>query len=160
MTNHLKFSKLEIEILKLVQENIPDSPMPFFEIAKQVNTTEQKVISFLTNLKEKGIIRRFGATLKHQIAGYDCNVMVAWKVEPEEKIDDISKIITKMPEISHCYVRRTYPEWPYNLYTMIHGKCKEDCLSVVNKIKELTNLEEYEMLFSHEELKKTSMKYF
>ncbi len=160
MSHHLEFTKVEIEILKIVQENIPDSPMPFFEIAKKVGTTEQKVISFLNNLKKEGIIRRFGATLKHQIAGYECNVMVAWKVEPEEKIDHIADIITQVPEISHCYVRKTHPSWPYNLYTMIHGRCKQDCLSIVNKIKELTHFTEYEMLFSDEELKKTSMKYF
>lgn len=160
MNNHPKFTEKEIQILKIVQENIPDSPLPFQHIANKIGVTEEYVISFLRDLKQKGIIRRFGATLKHQIAGYDCNVMVAWKVEPKEKIDKIEQIIANIPEISHCYLRKTYPSWPYNLYTMIHGRNEKECLSVIEKIKEQTGLNEYEMLFSDEELKKTSMKYF
>jgi DNA-binding Lrp family transcriptional regulator len=154
------FTDKEIAILKIVQDNIPDSPMPFWDIAKKVGISEYEVISFLEKLKKNGFIRRFGATLKHQVAGYDCNVMVAWRVEPEEKIEQIGQIFINRPEITHCYIRRTYPSWPYNLYTMIHGRCEEECLSLVKKIKKETGLEDFQLLFSDEELKKTSMKYF
>ncbi len=160
MNNSIKFTKKEREILKIVQENLPDSPMPFLDIAKKTGLEERYVIDFLKNLKQQGIIRRFGATLKHQIAGYECNVMVAWRVEPEKKVDEIQEILIKTPEITHCYIRKTYKEWPYNLYTMIHGRCKEDCISLVKKIQKATGIEDYQLLFSDRELKKTSMKYF
>ncbi len=154
------FSKKEIDILKIIQDNIPDSPIPFQTIAEMVGTSEEKVIDFIIRLKRQGYIRRFGATLKHQVAGYDWNVMVAWKVEPEDHIREIEKKIISIPEITHCYLRETHPDWPYNLYTMIHGTSEEECRKVIKRIEEETRIREYQLLFSDEELKKTSMQYF
>ena len=160
MKKTIEFNKTELEILKIVQDNIPDSPMPFLEIANKIGITEEEVLNFLKDLKSKGIIRRFGATLKHQIAGYECNVMVAWKIEPEEKIEKIKDIFINRPEITHCYIRKTSPSWPYNLYTMIHGRCESECNFLVKELQKLTGIKDYQLLFSDEELKKTSMKYF
>ena len=155
----VKFNEKQRAILKIVQDTIPNSTRPFLEIARKVGVDEKYVIEFLKELKEKGYIRRFGATLRHQEAGFDCNVMVAWKVE-EDKIEEVVDHIIKCPHITHCYQRKTYKEWPYNLYTMIHGRCKEECLKVVEDLKKTTGMKECEMLFSDEELKKTSMSYF
>ncbi len=153
-------SKEELEILKIIQDNIPDGPLPFKTIAEMVGTSEARVIELILKLKREGYIRRFGATLKHQVAGYDWNVMVAWRVEPEEKIREIEKQIVSVPEITHCYIRKTHPEWPYNLYTMIHGRSEKECREIIKRIEEETGIREYQLLFSDEELKKTSMQYF
>jgi DNA-binding Lrp family transcriptional regulator len=106
-----------------------------------------------------GEIRRFGATLKHQKAGFGANVMVAWYV-PEEDVDRIGAIMSERPEISHCYHRINCLDWPYNLYTMIHGRSKDDCQAVVEALCAATGLDDYAMLFSLKELKKVSMRYF
>jgi DNA-binding Lrp family transcriptional regulator len=147
-------------VLRIVQENLPDSATPFRDIAAEAGWTESEVIEFLRRLKEEGFIRRFGATLRHQVAGYDCNVMVAWQVEPVEAVEEVARSMSERPEITHVYQRRTCPEWPFNLYTMIHGRNEEECRKVVRELRQLRGVQRCEFLFSEDELKKTSMRYF
>lgn len=153
-------SKEQLGILKIVQETLPDSPMPFAEIAQSLQITEEEVLTFLNSLKEKGYIRRFGATLRHQEAGYGANVMVAWEVQDETKIEKIAEQMISSASITHCYQRISHPLWPYNLYTMVHGRNKKECLQVIKELAKATGVTNYEMLFSDQELKKTSMHYF
>ena len=152
-------TELDREILKRVQDSLPDSATPYADIAAAVGTDEAQVLSLLTRMADSGEIRRFGATLKHQKAGYGANVMVAWSVD-EEDVDRMGAIMAKRQEISHCYHRITCMEWPYNLYTMIHGRSPEDCQAVVAAVSAETGLDDYAMLFSLKELKKVSMRYF
>jgi len=154
------FSDLEERILRIVQDSLPDSPTPFASIASSLGVDEQVVIDLLVRLKESGAIRRFGATLRHQEAGYGANVMVAWFVDGDQDMQEVSRIMAERPEITHCYQRRSCYEWPYNLYTMVHARSQEECLTIVRQLQEETGISLYEMLFSHEELKKTSMRYF
>ena len=160
MTDSLDFTPKQRTILRIVQDNLPDSTTPFRDIAAEAGLTESEVIEFLERLKREGFIRRFGATLRHQVAGYDCNVMVAWQVEPAEAVEQVARSMRERPEISHVYQRRTYPEWPFNLYTMLHGRNEEECRKVVRELSEYTGVSRYEFLFSQDELKKTSMRYF
>jgi DNA-binding Lrp family transcriptional regulator len=152
------FDTIQRKILQMVQDDLPDSPVPFAVIAESLGVDEQYVLDFLRSLAEDGSIRRFGATLRHQEAGYGCNVMVAWRVDRD--MERISRIMTARPEITHCYQRASCPEWPFNLYTMVHGKSSEDCQRVVQELREATGIESFEMLYSEDELKKTSMRYF
>ncbi|MBP1715721.1 MAG: transcriptional regulator [Deltaproteobacteria bacterium] len=105
------------------------------------------------------MIRRFGAILRHQIAGYRGNAMAVWSV-PEEEIDRISRTMTSFPAVSHCYLRPEHPRWPYNLYTMIHGKSPEDCRKTAKRMARETGIKNYRLLFSKREHKKSSMNYF
>jgi DNA-binding Lrp family transcriptional regulator len=123
-------------------------------------STEDEVLALLRKLKAGGQIRRFGATLRHQQAGYGFNAMVAWYIEEGFDPDDVGRIMARRPEISHCYQRPSCMDWPYDMYTMIHGKSREDCMQVVQELMEQTGVTQYEMLFSIKELKKTSMEYF
>ncbi len=158
--NYPDFDPEEKIILNIVQGSLPDSPTPYSEIAGQSGTTEAKVLELLNTLKEKGYIRRFGATLRHQQAGYGHNAMVAWFVEEDQDIEEIGLTMATRPEVTHCYQRRNCLDWPYNLYTMIHGQDSEDCLQVVRELQEKTGVVQYEILTSIRELKKTSMTYF
>ncbi|MGM0423405.1 MAG: Lrp/AsnC family transcriptional regulator [Thermodesulfobacteriota bacterium] len=153
------FTEKEKRILRLVQDTLPDSSTPFASIAHQAGVQEADVLKLLMELKNTGCIRRFGATLRHQEAGYDCNVMVAWQV-PRDRIQEISLIMSARPEITHCYQRRSTESWPFNLYTMIHAKSKDNCLQLIKDLADTTGLDSYEALFSIQELKKTSMRYF
>lgn len=154
------FSPSERHILRLVQGNLPDSATPYADIAREVGVTEGEVLNLLSKLKENGQIRRFGATLRHQQAGYGHNAMVAWFAESEHDIDAVGQAMADRSEISHCYLRVNCYDWPYNLYTMIHGRNQSDCQRVVKELLEETGLRQYEILFSVKELKKTSMQYF
>lgn len=155
-----QFSETEYEILSRVQGTLPDSATPFKDIADEVGVSEDEVLSLLRRMKDSGEIRRFGATLRHQKAGYSHNAMVAWKIPQDWDVEEIGKLAASRPEISHCYIRKTYPEWQFNLYTMIHGKNPGDHARVVAELSEATGLTEYDVLESVKELKKTSMIYF
>jgi len=155
----IQFTETEEKILALAGSDLPDTEQPFKTIAEKVGCTEQEVLDLLVDLKQRKIIRRFGATLRHQKAGYGHNAMVAWRV-PEERGDEVGEIFTARPEISHCYIRRTYPEWTYNFYTMIHGERPGHANEVVAELEEVTGIDDNCVLKSLKELKKTSMVYF
>lgn len=154
------FSEIECAILRMVQNNIPDSMTPYADIANAVGTEEYFVLELLQRMKDDGVIRRFGASIKHQQTGWEHNAMVAWKID-DTLIDEVGEQAAQHPSISHCYHRpSTAEDWPYTLYTMIHGRNKGDCEKVIEQLKNKTVLKEYAILESVKELKKTSMKYF
>jgi DNA-binding Lrp family transcriptional regulator len=154
------FTETEKRILALAGADLPDSATPYADIAEIAGCTEAEVLELLTRLKDARVIRRFGATLRHQKAGYGHNAMVSWRVDDPEESQRVGKLMADRPEISHCYIRRTYPQWKYNLYTMIHGKNPGDCMEVVNAISQATGVTDYQILQSVRELKKISMRYF
>lgn len=156
----MNFTPTERHILRIVQGSLPDSATPYADIAAQTDCTEDEVLDLLRKLKRGGQIRRFGATLRHQQAGYGFNAMVAWYIEEGFDPDKVGRVMAGRPEISHCYLRPNCMDWPYDMYTMIHGKTREDCLRVVRELIEQTGVTQYEILFSERELKKTSMEYF
>ena len=128
--------------------------------------TVYRNLDFLTESKEilklesDGSIRRFGASIKHQKTGWTHNAMVAWIVD-EAASDAIGEVAAKNQRISHVYFRPTSaPDWPYTLYTMVHGRSEDECLQVIEELRRETALDEYAVLDSLEELKKTSMTYF
>jgi len=159
-TSPVSFTEKEKNILHALQGSIPLTLTPFADIAKQAGVDESQVIDLVSTMKDKGYIRRFGATLRHQKAGYTANAMVAWYVEDDLDIKAVGKQMAARPEISHCYDRANCMDWPYNIYTMIHGKNREDCLRVVQELIQETGVTQYDLLFSIKELKKTSMHYF
>ncbi|MBN1625536.1 MAG: Lrp/AsnC family transcriptional regulator, partial [Deltaproteobacteria bacterium] len=111
------------------------------------------------HLIEEGVIRRFGATLYHQEAGFRSNAMVAWVV-PEEKIEETGRVMAEFREVTHCYERRPQKDWKYNLYTMIHGDSRDECFEIALRISKNTGIHEFNLLFSEKEFKKSSMEYF
>ncbi|CCH48951.1 siroheme decarboxylase subunit beta [Pseudodesulfovibrio piezophilus] len=155
----IQFTETEEKILALAGADLPDTERPFKTIADQVGVDEDVVLALLTDLKDRKVIRRFGATLRHQKAGYGHNAMVAWRI-PEERDDEVGAIFAARPEISHCYIRRTYPEWTYNFYTMIHGERPGHVDDVVAELEKEVGVSDNCTLNSLKELKKTSMVYF
>jgi len=147
------------KVISVIQGDIPLGPRPFRDAAQKVGMSEEEFIRRIRRLKEQGIIRRFGATLRHQEAGFSSNAMVAWKV-PEEKIEELGEKMAEFREVTHCYHRTPQPQWPYNIYTMIHGTSKQQCHKIAEKIAQATGIREYVLLFSEKEFKKTSMEYF
>jgi len=150
---------LEKKIIAMLQTDIPVVKRPFLEMAEQIGITEEVFLSVLKKLDDQGMIRRFGATLKHQKSGFKANAMVAWKVD-EDRVEKTGNIMATFHEITHCYRRNPAPGWKYNLYTMVHASTEDECYALVKKISKAVGEDEYELLFSRKELKKTSMKYF
>lgn len=149
---------LEIQIIASIQEDIPITPNPYAMIAGQLGISEMQLLQTLQDLCNRGVIRRFGATLRHQKSGYQANAMTAWIVE-EARIHEVGKIMASFRRVSHCYRRNPGDGWPYNLYTMIHGTSEADCYNIAREMAEKAGVAQYRLLFSKRELKKISMKY-
>jgi len=150
---------LEKKVIALLQTDIPVVQRPFRQMAEKIGITEEQFLDVLNSLNQRGIIRRFGATLKHQKSGFKANAMVAWNVD-ESRVEQVGTAMAEFDEITHCYRRDPAPDWPYNLYTMVHAGTESECLSLVGKIAATVGESDYTLLFSRKELKKTSMKYF
>ena len=152
-------SKLEKKIIAFLQDDIATTERPYLEISKQLNISEETLLKKLKDLYSRGIIRRFGATIRHQKSGFAANAMVAWQVD-EDRIDAAGKKMASTKAVTHCYRRNPTHDWPYNLYTMIHAKNEKSCWEIARKLAKKASVDTYTLLFSRKELKKTSMKYF
>ncbi len=152
-------TELEKRVIASIQGDIPIVAEPYKEIARQLDISEQLLLDTLRSLCRRGVIRRFGATLRHQKSGYGANAMTAWQVD-EERVEEVGKAMATFKQVSHCYRRNPTDKWPYNLYTMIHGATEEECRQVARRIARKVKVENYTLLFSRRELKKTSMQYF
>lgn len=154
------FTPAEQTVLRIAQDNLPDRLTPYAQIAAEAGLTEDQVLRLLRDLKASGAIRRFGASLKHQRTVWQYNAMVAWKVTPADA-ENCGNQVARHKQISHVYYRPSpAPDWPYELYTMIHARSEEECLVIVDNILQTTPLKEYAILRSLKELKKISMTYF
>ena len=139
--------------------DIPICSQAYGVIAKKLGISEKEFINRAQDLIERGIIRKFGAILNHRKVGFMENAMVVWVV-PDEKVQEVGNIMAFFKEVTHCYQRPILPNWSYNMFTMIHGKTREECKEVVRRISEITKIDKYEILYSLTELKKTSIRYF
>lgn len=155
----MQLSDEEKQVISAVQGDIPVTESPYAVLAKGLNMTEDTFLGLLKGLDDKGMIRRFGATLRHQKSGFTDNAMVAWQVE-ESDVEEVGSIMASFSEVSHCYRRDPVLEWPYNLYTMVHATSRDACIEVAEAISRKSGVSIYRVLFSKRELKKTSMTYF
>jgi len=152
-------TELEKKVVASIQEDIPVISRPYLEISKKLKISEETLLKTLKDLCDRGVIRRFGATIRHQKSGFAANAMVAWIVD-EKRIEEVGEKMSSFKEVSHCYRRNPTHEWPYNLYTMVHANNKDTCREIAKTMSSETSVENYKLLFSQRELKKTSMKYF
>jgi DNA-binding Lrp family transcriptional regulator len=150
---------IEKKIIASIQQDMPVTDRPYRDIARRIGVSEQDLLATLSRLCERGVIRRFGATLRHQRTGYPANAMAAWRVE-ESRIEDVGQTMAAFQQVSHCYRRNPTPQWPYNLYTMIHADDEAACRETARRMAQAAGVNECALLFSREELKKTSMVYF
>jgi DNA-binding Lrp family transcriptional regulator len=154
-----RLSDLEKSIIRELTGDLPVISQPFAPIARQLGISQRRLLAILKRLKDEGYIRRFGATLRHRNSGFSANAMVVWRI-PDEKIEEMGRVMASYREVTHCYHRRPEGQWKYNLFTMIHGRGEEACRRTAEKISRKTGVIDYQLLFSQRELKKTTMRYF
>jgi DNA-binding Lrp family transcriptional regulator len=150
---------LDKKVISIIQGDLPLDPRPFAVMAERIGIREDEFVERVLSLKERGIIRRFGATLRHQEAGFNSNAMVAWRV-PEGRIEEVGRTMAGFREVTHCYQRQPQEDWQYNLYSMVHADSRNECQEIARRISQRTGIDEYILLFSEKEFKKTSMEYF
>ena len=154
-----ELSLLEREVIKASQKDIPLVERPFCALAERVGIPERKLLEVLRGLKDKGVMRRFSAVLFHRRMGFKANGMAVWKV-PEERVEEVGHYLASFRGVSHCYERTTCEGWNYNLFSMIHGRSREEVLSFVRRAGEELGLGEREVLFSKREFGKRRIELF
>ncbi|MBS4022152.1 MAG: Lrp/AsnC family transcriptional regulator [Dethiobacter sp.] len=152
-------SELDKKIISHLQGDLPLEANPYAAIAARVGISEEVLLQKIKDYLEAGIMRRFGTILRHHQAGYTANAMCGWNV-PADRVEDVGRVMASFKEASHVYQRPTYPDWPYNLFTMLHGRTQEDLKDAARRISDLTGISDYKLLYSTREFKKTSMDYF
>ncbi len=152
-------------LARLLQGDLPDVEAPFAAIADTMreqgaDVDEAWVLKHTLAWVDAGVIRRFGAAIKHHKTGFTANAMGVWDCTDEAEIERVGAIMAGFAEVSHCYQRPRRATWPHDLYTMIHGRSREECEEVAERIRVATGLPPARLLYSVREFKKASMRYF
>ena len=151
---------IDREIIQATQAGLPLTPEPYQALAEQLGLSADEVMQRLSAMQDSGIIRRIGAVPNHYKLGYRFNGMTVWNV-PDDKIDTLGQQVGQLAFVSHCYHRpRHLPEWPYNLFAMVHGKTQQDVDLQIQQIAEVLgdNKQGSDVLYSTAILKKTGFR--
>jgi DNA-binding Lrp family transcriptional regulator len=152
-------TKQDQEIIRVLQKDLADVPRPFDAFAEELGMTNEELFAHARRLLEEKKMRRFSAVLHHRDAGYVSNAMAVWEVPPP-MIDEVGQKMASFAAVSHCYERPVYPDWPYSIFTMVHGRHKNECTAVVDAIEAETGITDRALLFSTKEFKKVRVEYF
>jgi siroheme decarboxylase len=147
------------DFIRELQKDMEIIDEPFVKAAKNLGITEDEVFTKMKHYEDVGVMRRFAAILRHRQVGFTANGMIVWKV-PEDRITSVGETLGSFPQVSHCYERPTYDDWPYNVFSMIHCKTHDEAYDVAKTIQNQINVSEYKILFSSREFKKTRVEYF
>ncbi|MBC8468688.1 MAG: Lrp/AsnC family transcriptional regulator [Planctomycetes bacterium] len=153
-----EISDIEQKILAVLQHGLPESQSPFKDMAEKIGIDTGKLLAVLKDWKKQGKIRRIGAIVNHFKVGLGGGAMVVWQVEPT-RTEEVGKILAGFEEVSHAYERRTYENWPYSLYTMVHGKTEDDVQQIVQRMSQTCGVSNYRILVTEKELKKVPPTY-
>ena len=147
------------QFIRELQKDMQIIDEPFLDAANRLGITEKQLFEKMKYYETIGVMRRFAAILRHRQVGFTANGMIVWKV-PQERIVEVGEKLGSFPQVSHCYERPTYPDWPYNVFSMIHCKTHAEANEMAKVIQDQIHVEEYRILFSSREFKKTRVEYF
>jgi DNA-binding Lrp family transcriptional regulator len=153
------YDERDIAVICATQGDMPVVSEPYAPAAQRLGMEVQELLEHMAGMRERGLLRRVAAILYHRRAGFSANGMGVWKV-PAERIMELGPRMASYRGISHCYQRPTYEDWPYSVFTMAHGRSKEECDAILDAIAEQTGIEERATLYSSTEFKKIRLLYF
>jgi siroheme decarboxylase len=155
----IDLSELDLAVIRATQGPMEAVPEPFAPAARELGMPVRALLDHLEDMRERRALRRVAAILFHRRAGFSANGMGVWKV-PDERILELGPRMAAFRGISHCYQRPTYPDWPYSVFTMAHGRSREECDAILDTIAAETGIEERRTLYSSTEFKKIRLLYF
>ncbi len=152
-------SHQQMALVRQLQEDLPVLAEPFQWVANQILIPAENILEQIVQWKQSGLIRRFGATLQHQKAGFNINAMIVFEVSPQQ-MEAAGHQLAVYPQVSHCYQRPAAPDWPYHLFAMTHCRTEEELQKLVTQMVEQIHPLRYDILRTTAEYKKTNVKYF
>ncbi len=153
------YDERDIAVIRATQGDMPVIGEPYAPAAQRLGMDVEALLEHMRGMRDRGLLRRVAAILYHRRAGFSANGMGVWKV-PQERIMELGPRMAAFRGISHCYQRPTYEDWPYSVFTMAHGRSKEECDAILTAIAEQTGIEERATLYSSTEFKKIRLLYF
>jgi DNA-binding Lrp family transcriptional regulator len=155
----IDYDERDVAVIRATQGDLPVVTEPYAAAAAELGMGVDALLEQMTEMRERGLLRRVAAILYHRRAGFSANGMGVWKV-PADQIESLGPRMASYRGISHCYQRPTYADWPYSVFTMAHGRSKEECDAVLDAIALDTQIEERATLYSSTEFKKVRLLYF
>ena len=155
----MELTPRHIEVIKELQRDIAITKEPFKDAIDTLGMSYDEFFAIASELKDSGVMRRFATILNHRKAGFGANAMSVWAV-PEERGEEIGREMAEFSAVSHCYLRPSYPNWPYNLFAMVHAKTQDECDVLIAEMAKESGLTEYGKLYSTREFKKQRLVYF
>lgn len=155
----LPLTPRDIAYIRQLQRDLPLAPQPFSGYCLALGCSPEALFAWCAEMTAVGKMRRFAAVLRHQRAGFVSNAMGVWKVPPE-RVAEVGPVMAGFAAVSHCYERPVYPDFPYNLYTMVHGRTPADVRATLDAIADRTGITEHAYLWSSREFKKERVVYF
>jgi DNA-binding Lrp family transcriptional regulator len=152
-------SEFDLAAIRAVQDDLPLVERPFAAQAAAIGGTEEQLLATLQSFLDRKLMRRFAAVMNHRSAGFKANAMGVWAV-PEDRLETIGPQMAGFAAVSHCYRRPTYEDWPYTVFTMVHGRSGRDCEATIAAIRDETGVDEYALLWSIKEYKKVRLRYY
>jgi DNA-binding Lrp family transcriptional regulator len=149
----------DVAVIRALQGDMQVVPEPYAPAAAALELPQERFLEHLEGMRERRLLRRVAAILYHRRAGFSANGMGVWKVA-DERVMELGPRMAAFRGISHCYQRPTYADWPYSIFTMAHGRSKEECDAILDAIAEETGIEERATLYSSTEFKKVRLLYF
>jgi DNA-binding Lrp family transcriptional regulator len=158
-TERQPYDERDIAVIKALQGDMPIVSEPYGPAAEQLGMAQEDLLAHLEQMQERRLLRRVAAILFHRRAGFSANGMGVWKV-PDDRVMELGPRMAAFRGISHCYQRPTYKDWPYSIFTMAHGRSKDECDAILDSIADLTGVDERATLYSSTEFKKIRLQYF
>jgi DNA-binding Lrp family transcriptional regulator len=155
----IPLSELDVATIRAAQGPMEVTREPYAPAAAKLGMSQEQLFEQLESMRERRALRRVAAILFHRRAGFSANGMGVWNV-PEERILELGPRMSSFRGISHCYQRPTYSDWPYSVFTMAHGRSKEECDAILDSIAADTGIEDRRTLYSSTEFKKIRLRYF
>jgi DNA-binding Lrp family transcriptional regulator len=156
---YVPLTPTEIECVRLLQRDLPLQPRPFDALAKNGNATSDELLTTAKTLLKRAQMRRYGAVIQSRKTGFSTSAMAVWVV-PEARVEDVGAKMSQNRAVSHCYLRPTYADWPYNLYAIVHGRSVDECESIINDLAVDAEVQEKQALYPTKEYKKSRLNFF
>jgi DNA-binding Lrp family transcriptional regulator len=153
------YDEFDVAVIRALQGDMPVTAEPYAPAAEKLGIPQARMLTHLQGMQERRLLRRVAAILFHRRAGFSANGMGVWKV-PDERIMELGPQMAACRGISHCYQRPTYADWPYSIFTMAHGRSKEECDAILDSIATETRIAGRATLYSSTEFKKVRLLYF
>ncbi len=149
----------DLNYVRVLQQDLSLELTPFRGWAESLGVRQEEMFARAKEFEASGVMRRFAAVIRHRKAGFVANGMISWRI-PEEQLPDLGYRLASYPQVSHCFQRPLYPDWPYNVYSMVHARSHEQCEEMARRMSQEIGVDDYIILYSTKEYRKKRIRYY